>query len=324
MNRPLIAIWGATSHIAKGLIYHFLRQGKGNLHLYTRSPERLKEFIRRVESSGESGWTMQRDYGELTRFSYDVIINCVGVGTWKKMGGDFSRYFTIPERYDNLALDYLAKVRADTLYVSFSSGAVYGPGLSGAADRNSVARIPVNRVTPDQYYGITRIYTEAKHRSFDRFRMVDLRVFSYFSRFMDLDEGYFIGEVLSCLLNGSIFRTGEADIVRDYVHPRDLFSLIVKCMEAERINSAIDVRSARPVTKFEILEFFSSLYGLKYQVTASHRHISATGKKDVYYSQYDNASQVGYEPRFTSMDTIRTESAVILEAALKGQNGVQV
>lgn len=313
----MIAIWGATSHIAKSLIYHFLRSGRWLLHLYTRSPDNLKHFMQRVGGDRLGEWEIRSDYSELKLFSYDSIINCVGVGTWKKMGGDFRLYFTIPEKFDNLALDYLSKVKSSTLYINFSSGAVYGLGLSAPADINTIARIPVNQITPERYYGITRIYTEAKHKAFEQLRIVDLRVFSYFSRFMDLNDGYFLGEVLECLLNRSTFMTSRDDIVRDYIHPNDLFSLIISCRKSVHVPCAIDVRSAKPVTKFEVLEYFSSYYGLKYVVTESHQHISATGQKDIYYSNYDNASLVGHESRFTSMDTIRNESTVILEGRFK-------
>lgn len=312
MRKSKIAILGSTSHIAKGLINNFFRNNGFDLHLYTRSPENLRTFICTLDTYKKPSYVVHQDYSNLKQYSYDVIINCIGVGTWKRLGGDYSRYFTIPEKYDNLVIDYLQNRRQDTLYISFSSGAVYGTHFSAPVKEDTVTRIQVNKISPKEYYCITRIYTESKHRAFDRFRIADLRVFSYFSRFIDLNEGYFISEIINCILNRRIFKTNDTNIVRDYVHPEDLFSLILKCINMEKVNTALDVTSAKPAKKSEILDFFSSQYGLQYQVDKSLNHISATGIKDIYYSEHNNALQIGYKPKFTSMDTIKKESACIL------------
>jgi nucleoside-diphosphate-sugar epimerase len=229
-----------------------------------------------------------------------------------KPGDSYSDYFIVTEKYDNLVIEYLLK-NSNTLYISFSSGAVYGRSFSAPMGVNTANSIQVNSVAAEDYYAIARLNAEAKHRSFKELKIVDLRVFSYFSRFIDLTDKYFITEILNCVINKKIFETDEVNIVRDYVHPDDLFSIVRKCIDAGKINIAFDVNSAKPVEKKEILDYFSLEYDLTYKMDRSLKHNGPTGSKNIYYSNYNNATYIGYKPTFSSMDTIRQESKYILK-----------
>ena len=73
---PRVAILGATSHIAKGLIAQFLRTQSAQLVLFGRSAERIRAFL---ESAGCAGPAeIMQGYDEFDSGNYDVIINCVG------------------------------------------------------------------------------------------------------------------------------------------------------------------------------------------------------------------------------------------------------
>jgi nucleoside-diphosphate-sugar epimerase len=118
--------------------------------------------------------------------------------------------------------------------------------------------------------------------------------------------------VIEAILGNKLLITDSANIVRDYLHPEDLFSMIVKCIHAGRINQAIDVNSSCPVSKQEILDYFASEYGLKYESRRFSENASATGVKNNYYSSCNRASQIGYVPQFSSMDTLKNEVRYIL------------
>lgn len=313
MKKSKIAILGSTSHIAKGLINNFLQSRELCLHLYTRSPDKVRSFIGAIECSIGNSYVIHEGYGEFPKYSYDVVINCVGVGTIKKLQGNFTLYFMVTEEYDNLVIDYLFNISPDTLYICFSSGAVYGKNFSAPMEENTINSIRVNHIAKEDYYSIARLNSEAKHRSFKNLKIVDLRLFSYFSRFIDLADGYFITDVMDCILHKKMLVTDSMNIIRDYVHPEDLFSIIKKCMNAGKINEAFDVSSSKPVEKKEILEYFSAKYGLKYIISRSLNHVSATGSKNIYYSAYNNASKIGYNPHFSSMDAILQESEYFLK-----------
>lgn len=311
MKKSKIAIFGSNSHIAKGLINNFFANEEFSLHLYTRSSDKVSSFLGAIGKATGANRVIHEGYKNFLKSSHDVVINCVGVGTMNKPGNNYSDYFTVTERYDNLIIEYLLK-NPDTLYISLGSGAVYGREFSAPVEKNTMNCIRVNHITPQDYYAISRLNAEAKHRAFKDLRIVDLRIFSYFSRFVDLTDSYFITDVMNCILNKKVLVTDNVNIVRDYVHPDDLFSIIRKCMDAARINVAFDVTSAKPVEKREILDYFSSAYGLKYQISESLGHVSATGSKNIYCSNYNNASAIGYKPAFSSMDTIKEESKYII------------
>jgi nucleoside-diphosphate-sugar epimerase len=307
-----IAIMGATSHIAKGLIDRFLKRGDDHVYLFSRTGDKVQYFLDAIGRAGSGKHTVCTDYQAFSSHSYDVIINCVGVETRNKHDCDFTRYFTVTEECDGLAIGYLQNTNPDALYFSFSSGAVYGKGFLSPADECSVNSIQVNHVAPEDYYGIARINAEAKHRAHCTLRIIDLRIFAYFSRYINLKDGYFITDVMEAILHNKVLVTDSTNIVRDYLHPEDLFAMIDKCVRADKINHAIDVNSSHPVSKQEILDYFSSEYGLKYESRNFSENASATGAKINYYSTCKRAAQIGYVPRFSSMDTLQDEARFIL------------
>lgn len=308
-----IAILGSTSHVASGLINNFLENGEVELHLYARAPEKVRAFLGAIGKSESKECVIYGDYADFPKHDYDVVINCVGVGASNKLQDNYSNYFTITEEYDNLVLKYLRDNHPDTLYISFSSGAIYGGRFLSPADENTSHNIRVNHVTKEDYYAIARLNAEAKHRSFGNLKIIDFRIFSYFSRFIDLADNYFIAEVLNSILNKTTLVTDGTDIIRDYLHPKDLFSMVKLCMNGGNINAAFDVMSAAPIKKSEILDYFSREYGLKYETGELSGRTAPTGSKLNYYSKYNKAAEVGYKPAFGSMDTIREESKFVLE-----------
>lgn len=312
MNKLKVAILGSTSHIAKGLIDNFFQSEEFSLHLYTRSSDKVHSFLSAIGKFSDKDYVIYEGYDNFLKNFYDVVINCVGVGTSNKLNGDYSQYFTVTEEYDNLAIEYLRDKKSDTLYISFSSGAIYGKEFKAPAEENTANNIQANHIMPEDYYSIARLNAEAKHRSFKNLKIIDLRLFSYFSRFIDLTDNYFMVELINCVLNKKVFITDDVNIVRDYVHPKDLFSMIHKCMKVGNINTAFDVISAKPVEKKEILDFFSTEHGLKYEIGRSLAYVSATGQKNIYYSNYNKAVSIGYKPVFASMDAIKEESKYIL------------
>lgn len=319
MKTTTVAILGSTSHIAKGLINNFLQREDVCLHLYTRSPENFLSFLDSIGKSPNKCCVIHDNYEDFTKCFYDVIINCVGVGTASKLSGNYSRYFTVTEEYDNLAIGYVRDMCPDALYISFSSGAVYGRELAAAAEENTAHCIRVNHIATHDYYAIARLNAEAKHRAFTHLNIVDLRIFSYFSRFIDLTDGYFITDAMNSILNKKTLVTDAVNIIRDYVHPADLFSIIKKCMDTGKINAALDVISAKPASKKEILDYLSQEYGLQYEIGQSVSNTSATGAKNIYCSNYNNASCLDYQPAFSSMDAIKGESKHIINRSVAGR-----
>ena len=302
-----IAILGATSHIAKGLIYYFNKKGNNELFLFARSIDRLREFLKSIEG-GEN--IHLKGFDELNKERYDIIINCIGISSATDFKERVSSYFRLTEQFDNLVLDYIND-HSDTLYINFSSGAAYGTDFSVPVDESTYSKWDINHISEADYYGIAKLNSEVKHRALKDLNIVDLRVFGYFSRFIDLKSRFLLTEIISCTKENKELITGPDNIVRDYVHPKDLFELLDKCIERYRLNDVFDVYSLKPVLKFEILEYFQKEYGLEYIINNGFISSSATGSKENYYSISKRAGKISYSPQFTSLDSIVQETAAM-------------
>ncbi len=313
MKKQTVAIMGATSHIAKGLISRFLTADDTSLVLFSRSATRIREFL-----SGSSA-EIHEGYGDFNAGRYDVVINCVGTGAPNVLKGNSRKWFTLTEEFDNLALNYLNTVNGDALYVNFSSGAIYGINGSEFCGESTPAVLHPNHLIPADFYTVARLNSEAKHRSMKELRIADLRIFSYFSRYADPSLGYFMTDVLKALLSRTPLVTRANDMIRDYVDPDDLYALVRICMAQEAINTALDAYSAAPAGKFEILERFRREFGLEYITEqAPDRFVSPNGEKNIYCSKYHLAGTYGYSPRYTSLEGLVKETRECLKGADHG------
>ena len=313
MNRTKIAILGATSHIAKGLVRSFLQTGQYRLSLFGRSADRINSFLNSLPKGLSTNCSVFEGYGDFLKQDYDAVLNCVGVGTSNKLEQKYYKWFTVTEEFDNLSISYLDKINPQAIYLSFSSGAVYGRDFEKPSQQDTVNPLPVNSLNSTDYYGIARLNAETKHRAYSHLNIVDLRIFSFFSRFIDLTDKYLMTELLNCTRKERVFRTNNSNIIRDFIHPEDLFSMIEKCLETPSLNEAFDMTSRKPVDKWTIIHYFQDQFGLQVVTDSQHHSSSATGSKEHYYSIYQNMKKVGFKAVFTSMDTIRQETEAILK-----------
>lgn len=309
--RKKIALLGATGHIARCLIEGFSRAGGHELILYARSPERVKAFLSSVGWTGSASCEPFDGFG---RVVCDAVINCVGIGDPAKAKAAGASIVRLTETCDNMVLEYL-DAHPGARYIHFSSGAAFRTDFTAPAGDDTPTGRDVGQGGPSDYYGAAKRDAEARHRAKPNLSIVDLRVFGFFSRHIDLDAEFFLCEILSCVKEGRSLATGPEDIVRDFVHPRDLLSLVSLCLEGKGSNEAFDVYSRAPARKFAILDHFASRYGLKVRVREGGGTSSPTGSKPKYYSTSRRAERIGYSPQFTSMDTIIGESEAILDSA---------
>ncbi len=310
-NKVKVIILGANSHIAKGLIFNFAGNNDYLLYLYTTDKNKTKKFIRTLDVKNK---IFIKDYNIPFPKNADLLINCIGPGTPKSMQGRYEKWFFLLEKFDNLCLSYLADNKK-TLYVHFSSGAVYGT-LKDAATKDTTNDFPVNDLKWQRFYGLSKLYTEGKHRSLPDYNIVDLRVFAYFSRFVNIDEDYFLPNILTAIKNNTVLEITPNDMVRDFISPQDLFKLILTCLkycQKQTLNLPIDIRSKKPITKKQILNFFAKNYGLRYKVSKTLKMMNSGGIKNSYFSKYKEPfKKIGFKPSQTSFDTLKTEASCLL------------
>lgn len=305
-----IALLGATAHIAKGLAVSLAKRGH-ELFLYARRPAIAAEFI---ATQG-----IQAPAHALEAFGterYDIVINAIGAGDPGRIAGLGADLFRVTERWDNAVLDHLTAF-PDTLYLFLSSGAVYGGGFSEAVGEDSRFVVPVNALNKQNFYGLAKLHAEAKHRALCQFNIVDIRVFAYFSRFIDRSGRSFAAELACAAINGTEFETDATDMIRDYAGPEDIATLAECALTNRPFNGPVDLYSRAPVGKFALIDRMASDFGVKARILPSIASVSATGTKACYRSMWRRASDLGWQPRATALDTVMEEMAALISGTVR-------
>lgn len=308
MRSLRIAILGATGHIAKNLIYELSKIQKFQLVLFARNKSALNFFINSYNIDCKN--ILISDFDEFYSQPYDAIINCIGVGNPLDLIKQPSLVFSLTEQYDNFVLDYLRNYDR-AIYIYLSSGAVYGSDFTTPTSYMSCNELKVNQISSNDYYTISKINAEAKHRAFSQYNIVDLRVFGFFSQFVDLQMPYFMNEIVRCVLEDKVFVTNNNEMIRDYIHPKDMAQIIEKLISKRELNDVFDIYSYAPVSKFEIIDLFAIKYNLAHEIKDEHYN-APTGNKVNYYSINKRLSEIGYTPNFSSLNSVETASELIL------------
>jgi len=305
-----VAILGATSHIAKGLISNFMKKESYDLFLYARNTQKISAFM---DSLGFSDFKSIYEFDKFGKEDFDTVINCVGNGTPKGVEAAGKSYIFTAEKFDNMAIEKIG-LRSGRRYINFSSGAVYGKYFSEPVNQDSVNQIKVNFLGDDDFYSIAKLNSEMKHRILSHLPIIDIRVFSYFSRYIDLNSGFLMSDIVKCIINKEVLQTSAMDIERDYSISEELFRLVECCLISQELNTALDVKTIKPVSKSEILSCFKDKYGLKYSYSDTFPTINPTGCKSAYYSMYSSADSVGFKPKLSSIEGLIKETAEILNS----------
>ena len=299
-----IAILGATSQIAQDLILSFSKNKSYNFSLFGRNIELLEKWIN-SENLNEK-YQAQKYTEFVNHQKYDVIINFVGIGNpikAQKMGGDI---FQITEQYDDMVLDYI-KQHKETKYIFMSSGAVYGGGYQKPFNEDTVATVDINNLKSTDWYAISKLHAEAKHRSLSELSIVDVRVFNYFSHTQDMNARFLITDIVRAIKNKEVFKTSADNIIRDFITPPDFYRLIQAIIDFKPTNMTLDCYTNSPVSKFDLLAELENKLGFKYETDKDVDIVNATGIKTNYYSTNKMAKQVGYTPVNTSLGGIFKE-----------------
>jgi nucleoside-diphosphate-sugar epimerase len=305
-----IAILGATSQIARDLIQSFATSGEHELMLFARRPETVVAWLNEVNI--DKAW-MVAGYADFHASQhFDAVMNFVGVGNPAQAAAMGTSIFEITQYYDELALAYV-KEHPQCRYIFLSSGAAYGSTFDEPANENTVARIPINNLQPQDWYGVAKLYAECRHRAFAHLPIGDIRVFNYFSHTQDLTARFLMTDILRAIQAGNSLKTSPDSMVRDFLHPKDFHHLVSCILEADPKNIQLDCYSLAPIEKSTLLESMSSNFGLKYDIVAGMTaSINATGTKPFYYSRNHRAASIGYQPAYSSLNTVLIEASAIL------------
>lgn len=310
-----VAILGATSQIAKDLVLSFCVQSSHQLVLYARRPEVVAQWLASV---GLVGRYAIADFDAFSADEhFDAILNFVGVGNPAQAAEMGASIFDVTLKYDDMALDYLHQ-HPDCRYIFLSSGAAYGANFDEPVNEKTKAIIALNNLQSQDWYAVSKLHAECRHRSLEPLPIVDIRVFNYFSRTQDMEARFLITDILRGIRDKAVLKTSSDYIVRDFLHPSDFFGLVNAILDAPATNEAVDCYSLAPIDKPTLLAAMQQQFGLQYEITQASVSVNATGNKPHYYSLNTRAANFGYQPALTSLECIVKETQMILQGPARG------
>jgi nucleoside-diphosphate-sugar epimerase len=299
-----IAILGATSQIAKDLILSFSKKDNHNVVLFARRPVVVTDWLALV------GLQDRYPVADFEFFNadenFDAIINFVGSGNPAQTAAMGASIFDVTLKYDEMALDYL-RHHPDCRYIFLSSGAAYGSSFDGTVDENSKAVVAINSLQPQDWYAISKLHAECRHRSLPHLPIIDIRVFNYFSHTQDMSARFFITDILRAIQSGETLITSSDNIVRDYIGPDNFHQLVSLILAAQPVNDVVDCYTKAPVDKMTLLSNMKDRFGLDYEVRDAPVGVNATGVKMNYFSKNRRAEKFGYLPSNNSLNNTISE-----------------
>lgn len=309
-----IAILGATSQIARDLIISFSTTTSDQLLLFARSPEKIAKWL---ESRGLADRYQANEFSEFPKHKFDAVINFVGVGDPAQAVVMGNSIFDVTLRFDEMVLEYL-HANPVCRYLFLSSGAAYGSNFNEPVTRDTPAIVAINNLAPHEWYGVTKLHAECRHRAHPELPIIDIRVFNYFSRTQNIETRFLITDILRAIRDKTVLKTSSDYIVRDFLHPSDFYQLVSVLLAAPVANAAVDCYSMAPIDKPTLLVAMQEKFGLQYEIAETSASVNATGSKPHYYSLNTRATDFGYQPSLTSIEGVLCEMEAIFSAAMGG------
>ena len=303
-----IAILGATSQLARDLIISFSATDDVKLHLFSRRPDDVQQWL---SCRGLSGCYLAHDFPEFAEHEFDAVINFVGVGNPAQAAAMGNSIFDVTLHFDEMVLAYL-QTRPACRYLFLSSGAAYGSGFSEPANHNTQAVVSINSLTPYEWYGVAKMHAECRHRAHPDLAIIDIRVFNYFSHTQDLSARFLITDIVRAIRDKQVLITSSDYIVRDFLHRDDFHQLCSALLSAPATNTVVDCYTRAPIDKPNLLAAMQDAFALQYETTVAAASINATGSKPHYYSLNRRAEDFGYKPGMTSLEGVLRETSAIL------------
>ena len=306
-----IAFLGATSQISRDLIQSFNSKSTDDeLFLFARNIDNLNLWLKNNNLDGRYSAYKIEEFSN--QFRFDVVINFIGVGNPAEAAAMGASIIDTTYKFDQMVLQSLQNSANKCKYIYLSSGAAYGSDFSSPVNAQSVAQVPINNLSPQDWYGISKLYAESRHRSLSQIPIVDIRIFNYFSHTQNIDARFMITDIIRSICNNSLLKTSANPAVRDYITPPDFFQLIMKVINYSFINDVLDCYSRAPIEKKLLLKEMQAHFGLKYAVQETSEIINATGIKPYYYSENKRAERYGYYPEYSSLDGLLSEIKIYL------------
>lgn len=303
-----IAILGATGYIGRSLLNECVSRDLWDVVPFSRDTEHAAEVWGRYNIATT---VSARTYADFLRSRFDIVINATGVGDPRTIKENPASISAATHAIDSLLLEYLA-LHPDTRVFSISTGAIFGLNAGAHKTEHTSSMFRPDALGAGEIYALAKLSSEAVHRTSSQYSITDLRVYAFFSRFVDLKGAFFLSEVAASLWHGRELLTSPEDMIRDYATGRELLDTILFLYKKPPGNRAFDLRSKAPAAKFAMLYRFRDAFGLRFKVAEGSADVSPTGRKMEYCSASRALERMGFAPRETSLELVERELGELL------------
>lgn len=304
-----IAVLGATSQMARDLVRAMSFSAAHELTLLARRPDAVRAWLATLPNGSLYAVNdlggLQRDAG------FDAIINFVGVANPASTAALGSKILDLTRSIDDMAMAYIEQ-HENCKYLFLSSGAVYATSFDEPATAQTCIALPINSLGAEHWYGLAKFIAEARHRAASNLAIVDLRVFSYVSRYQDMDARFLITDAVRALRSKQTLLCAASQNSRDYLHPSDFHALVECVLSHAPMNTSLDCYTRMPVEKWTLLNALRDEFGLSCAVVETGAGVNATGLKPMYYSLDRRAAAFGYAPSLDSLGAVLEEVGAYL------------
>ncbi len=231
-----------------------------------------------------------------------MLLNFIGGGDPYRVREQGREIFCASLAYDQMLIDYLA-LNNETLYINMSSGAVREIEeikFSEGSELNfSAVTMGFDNVDP---YTLSKFSLECRHRMLDAFKVVDLRIYGYFSLGFDATSSFFLGDIYRAYATGSALKTTKVEIVRDYVGERDVFNAI-SCIYKHSgfLNRPFELYSMGAVKKSELINQLK----LNVEYTDERVDYEPAKKRYDYQPKDRSLGRLNYSPSCDSFNLVK-------------------
>ncbi len=235
---------GGNSHIAKSILAENLFN---EIFIISRNKNKIINFCNLNQVSTKITFL---NYESFKNEKFKLIVNFASPGYPEDISSSKNNIIKFTKDINRRVIKYLLLNRK-TKYIFISSGIV---------NKN------ITKKDKQYFYYKSKLDIEQNNLSQKGLRIYNLRIYSYISKFIDLNKNFFLSLIINSIKKNKKIKIYNNDFTRDFIGPKELISFIKYVLENDIKKCSIDISSNKSVTKKDLLKFFKKNYYLKYDL----------------------------------------------------------
>ena len=235
---------GGNSHIAKSILAENLFN---EIFIITRNKHKIINFCNSNQISTKITFL---NYESLKNEKFNLIVNFASPGYPDDINNSKNNIIKFTKDINKRVIKFLL-LNKKTKYIFISSGIV---------NKN------ITKNDKQYFYYKSKLDIEKNNLSQKGLLIYNLRIYSYISKFIDLNKNFFLSLIINSIKKNKKIEIYNNDFTRDYIGPKELISFIKYVLKNDLEKCSIDISSNKFVTKKDLLKFFKKNYQLKYDL----------------------------------------------------------